>query len=363
MMMQSMESLPAPAVKITLVSFYYAYSVESSTKIRRKKMKKLSKKVIYVLISAILLAAPAFAWDDVGHKITGYIAWQRMSPQARENVIRILRTAPEDSTLGIYYQPYGVESDDVRKLEYFMLVATWADIVRDFGAESGFRNEVRQRKYHRSNWHYDDIFWKQVDGKVELLTGFPEGGQGVPKLKEFDAVLRNPSARSSDKAIAIAWLMHIGGDLHQPLHTSGRVTDKEPKGDQGGNLFQLTPEGTPRAQQVNLHWFWDSIVNRNVPIKPGMCERDYLESVAKKMIKANPFSSLEAGLKLGQYDEWQKESFAYDNTVVFSPDLKRNQMPSEKYKKKAFKLAEHQLALAGYRLGETLNQIFTPEQR
>ena len=109
MMMLSMESLPAPAVKITLVSFYYAYSVESSTKIRRKKMKKLSKKVIYVLISAILLAVPAFAWDDVGHKITGYIAWQRMSPQARENVIRILRTAREDSTLGIYYQPYGVQ--------------------------------------------------------------------------------------------------------------------------------------------------------------------------------------------------------------------------------------------------------------
>ncbi|MCC6329553.1 MAG: S1/P1 nuclease, partial [Acidobacteria bacterium] len=215
----------------------------------------------------------------------------------------------------------------------------------------------------RSNWHYDDIFWKQVDGKVELLTGFPEGGQGVPKLKEFDAVLRNSSARSSDKAIAIAWLMHIGGDLHQPLHTSGRVTENEPKGDQGGNLFQLTPEGTPRAQQLNLHWFWDSIVNRNVLLKAGMCERDYLESAAKKMMKANPFSSLQAGLKLGQYEEWQKESFAYDNTVVFSPDLKRNQMPSEKYKKKAFKLAEHQLALAGYRLGETLNQIFTPEQR
>lgn len=329
---------------------------------QEKKMFSFVARSAFVVLFVISLVFPALAWDDVGHKITGYIAWQRMSPQARQNVINILRTAPEDSTLGIYYQPYGAESDDDRKLEYFMLVATWADIVRDFGAESGFRNEVRQRKYHRSNWHYDDIFWKQVDGKVELLTGFPEGGQGVKKLKEFDTELRSSTTKSPEKAIAIAWLMHIGGDLHQPLHTSARVTDREPKGDQGGNLFQLTPEGTPRAQQLNLHWFWDSIVSRNMPIKPRMCERDYIESVAKKMIKANPFNSLRSDLKLGQYDDWQKESFAYDNTVVFSPDLKRNQMPSKQYTKKAFKLAERQLAMAGYRIGETLNAIFNVRQ-
>ena len=53
------------------------------------------------------VALPARGWDDVGHKITGYVAWQRMSPAAREEVIRILRKAPEDSHLSAIYMVYG----------------------------------------------------------------------------------------------------------------------------------------------------------------------------------------------------------------------------------------------------------------
>lgn len=321
-------------------------------------MHHFGKKLLLAAIFSLLAISQGFGWDDVGHKITGYIAWQRMSPQARDSVIRILRSAPEDSTLGVYFQPYGAESEEMRRLDYFMLVATWADIVRDFGAESAFRNPVRMRKYHRATWHYDDIFWKQADGQAVLLDGFPEGGLGIAKLKEFDALIRDPAARDPEKAIAIAWILHIGGDIHQPLHTSGRVTESEPKGDQGGNLFRLTPEGTPREQQLNLHWYWDSIVGRNVPIKAGMCESDYIRMLGNKMMKRLPFSSAAARLELGKYDEWQKESFAYDNSVVFSSDLKRGQMPSERYKKNAFKLAERQLAMAGYRIGETFNAVF-----
>jgi hypothetical protein len=315
-------------------------------------MHRSVKKVLLAAICGILLAAPAFGWDDVGHKITGYIAWQRMSPQARENVIRILRAAPEESQIATFYAVYGPEPEEVRKLEYFILIPTWADIIR----ERSF--DTRYKKYHHGNWHYDDTFWKQVGGKVEVLTGFEEGGQAVPKLVEFDGVIRKSSASDAEKAVAIAWILHLGGDIHQPLHTSARVTDKEPKGDQGGNLFLLTPEGTPRDKQVNLHWFWDSIVGRNIPLRGGMCERDYIEMLANRMMKKHPFSSVQAKLELGKYEDWQKESFAYNNTVVFTPDLIRNQMPSEQYKKNAFKLAEQQLALAGYRLGETLNAVF-----
>ena len=63
-----------------------------------------------ILVSAflfiVLAGLPAFAWDDVGHKITAYIAWQRMSPIARENVIRILRAAPEDSQLATLHDEW-----------------------------------------------------------------------------------------------------------------------------------------------------------------------------------------------------------------------------------------------------------------
>ena len=70
----------------------------------------------------------------------------------------------------------------------------------------------------------------------------------VDKLQDFDKVIRDASASDKDKAIAIAWIMHLAGDIHQPLHTSARVTDLEPKGDQGGNLFLLTPPRERRAR-------------------------------------------------------------------------------------------------------------------
>lgn len=312
-------------------------------------------------ILAVLLSASAFSafgWDDVGHKITAYIAWQRMTPPVRARVIEILRQAPEDSHLAVFYRPYGVESEDVRRLDFFMTASTWPDIVRDFGSDPRFRNEVRNRKYHRGNWHYDDTFWKQVNGEVEILSGFPEGGVAVAKLTEFDKLIRNPTSRDEHKAIAIAWIMHLIGDLHQPLHTSARVTDIEPKGDQGGNLFLLTPKDTPRDKQVNLHWYWDSIVGRNVPYNGKSGEREYIERLAMKFMKSHTYSPLQAKLNVRDFDALQKESFALNAIDVFSPDLVRFSEPTEKYKKRAFAVAEQQLALAGYRMGELFNDAF-----
>lgn len=316
-------------------------------------------RLLFIALFLTFLSINSFAWDDVGHKITAYIAWQQMTPAARENVIRILRSAPEDSNLSAFYQNYGVEPESLRKREYFMLVATWADIVRDFGVEAKRRHEVRYRKYHKGTWHYDDTFWKQVNGKEERLTGFDEGGQAVERLIEFDKVIKDPSADDKEKAIAIAWIMHLMGDLHQPLHTSARVTDLEPKGDQGGNLFLLTPKDTPRDKQENLHWFWDSIVVRTVdPPKGEFSERDYIEPLARKFMKKYPLSSFQTKLDPENFPALQQESFAYNNTVVFSPELVRYQRPSLKYRKNAFQLAEKQLALAGYRMGTLFNSVF-----
>ncbi|HUR99955.1 MAG TPA: S1/P1 nuclease [Pyrinomonadaceae bacterium] len=307
---------------------------------------------VFVLSAFFVISAvSSFAWDDTGHKAVAFIAWQQMSPATREAVIKILRTAPEDSDLSAFYLT-SAEPEDTRKLAYFMLAATWADIVRDRAFET------RNKKYHKSNWHYDDIFWKQVNGKAEVLPKPEDGGQAVSRLVEFDKLLRNASASDKDKAIAIAWVEHLIGDIHQPLHTSARVTDKEPKGDQGGNLFLLTPENTPRDKQLNLHWFWDSIIDRNTPLKGDTCERDYIADVAGKIMKKYPRRDLASEMKPGAFDEWRAESVALSQTEVFSPDLVRFQSPSEKYKKKAFQVSQRRMALAGYRLGEILNQIF-----
>jgi hypothetical protein len=137
------------------------------------------------------------------------------------------------------------------------------------------------------------------------------------------------------------------------------VTETEPKGDQGGNLFSLTPQGTPRDKQENLHWFWDSIVMRNIPNSDNDCDAEYIEPLAEKFMKKHPYEKMRSRLRAGQYEDWVADSLKLAQEEVFSPDLKRWEMPSSDYKKKALRIAEEQLALAGYRMGDLFNQTFT----
>jgi len=314
----------------------------------------MSKKCLRVVLFAILVfvwAMPAQAWDDVGHKLTAYIAWQQMTPATRENVIKILRAAPEDAQLSTFYMTYGGRSDEARKREFFMVIATWADIIRDRDFDT------RMKKYHHSNWHYSDIFWKTLDGRVVELPAPDEGGKALEKLVEFDRSIRG-SDSDKEKALAIAWLQHLIGDLHQPLHSSARVTDLEPKGDQGGNFFKITPKDTPRDKEENLHWFWDSIVVRAVPRKNDACDADYLDPIGKAIMKKYPYTAMKGRIKPGKFEEWRAESLKAAQEEVFSADLKRFETPSAAYRKKALKVAEERIALAGYRMGELFNEVF-----
>ena len=223
---------------------------------------KMSKSIKFLFLFSFLFifaAVSTKAWNDAGHKTIAYIAWNQMSPEARERAFKVLMSAPEDSDLSVFYLQDS-RSADIKKRELFMIASTWADIVRDR------KFKVRAEKYHHSNWHYDDTFWTFENGQVKILPNPNEdGGKAVEKLVEFDKALKDAAISDEEKAIALAWILHLGGDIHQPLHTSARITELEPKGDQGGNLFLLTPKDTPREQSENLHWFWDSILGRIVP--------------------------------------------------------------------------------------------------
>ena len=315
-------------------------------------MKNSISKVLLLLTLFIGLASSVSAWDDTGHKLTTYIAWEQMSPQAREKVIKLLLSAPEDSDLSVFYLQDS-RSEEVKKRELFMIAGTWADIVRDR------KFKVRYEKYHQGNWHYADTFWRETNGKVEIIKESEEStGKAVEQLFAFDKSLRDANVSDADKAIAIAWILHLGGDIHQPLHTSARVTELEPKGDQGGNLFLLSPKDAKGENRLNLHWYWDSIIGRNLPRKNDACDSDYLPAIAKKITKKYSFAKMQSRLELGQFDKWQQESFRLASTEVFPPTLKRYEVPSESYKKRAFVISQEQIALAGYRLGQMLNQIF-----
>ena len=304
-----------------------------------------------VFMSVLLcLAVPVFAWDETGHKITAYIAWQRMTPDVRERVIKILLAAAEDSQLATFYMPYGSQNAEARKREFFVLMATWADMIKD-------RNfDTRYKKYNNSNWHYFDNLWMEKDGKIEFLKGPEDGGKLMIKLAEFDQLIRG-SASNAEKAVAIAWLEHLIGDLHQPLHTTGRAFSATDVGDQGGNLFSLTPKGTPSDKSDNLHRFWDGVIGRNMPNTVDACDSAYFGPIAQMVMKEYPYSKLQDRIANGKFGVWEKEGVDISTTEVYK-GVTRYETPSEDYKKKALKIAEERLALAGYRMGDLFNEAF-----
>ncbi len=315
-------------------------------------MKKTLVKIWIFLAVISIFVSSVSAWNDTGHKLTAYIAWEQMTPQAREKAIKILLSAPEDSDLSVFYLQDS-RSVAAKQRELFMIAATWADIVRD----KNFK--TRYAKYHHGNWHFLDTFWRETDGKVELVPELQSDKENVvERLFAFDKVLRDDSATDADKAIALAWILHLGGDIHQPLHDSGRVTKYDPKGDQGGNLFMLSPKDAKGEDRLSLHWYWDSIIDRNVPRVNDACDSDYLPAIAEQIMKKYPFSKMQSRLKIGKFDEWHQEGFQIASTKVYPASLKFGEMPSESYKKQAFEIAQEQIALAGYRLAEMLNQIF-----
>ncbi len=163
---------------------------------------------------ALLLAAapaPALAWGKTGHRVIGAIAARLVTRHTRREVRRIL----------------GVEG--------IAEASTWPD-------------------FERSN---PDDFWQKEAGPFHYVTvppgrtyadvGAPPEGDAVTALHRFVVTVRDPAASRADKALALRFIIHIVGDLHQPLH-AGNGTDK------GGNDVKVTFLREP----TNLHAVWDS---------------------------------------------------------------------------------------------------------
>ena len=310
------------------------------------------RQILTILFLIAISSVSALAWDDTGHKITGYIAWQNMTPAAREKAVALLLQAPEDSGI-LNLLATDSRPTAARQEWMFVTMATWADLVRD-------RNfPIRNKEYNHGTWHYTDTYFRDNNGKTEIVNDLkPDAENAVERLFALEKIVKDTSKPNAERAVALAWILHIAGDIHQPLHAVSRVTDVEPKGDQGGNAFSLSPADAPKEKRENLHYFWDSIVTRSITRQNQTeCDPNYIPRLADDLTKQFPSSKFAANLKAGKYDEWQRESFDLATREVYK-GIERNKPASEDYRKRALTISNERLALAGYRMAELLNRIF-----
>ena len=163
-----------------------------------------------MLVAAVSLApSPALAWGKTGHRVVAAIADTELSGLARAHIEEIL--GPGESL------------DEA---------ANWPDEMRS--APGDFWRKTA------TPWHYVTL-----NGTV--YDHAPPEGDALQALDHFSTVLRDPNASREDKQTALRFVVHLVGDLHQPLHV-GKCCDK------GGNDVKVTWFGKP----TNLHAVWDS---------------------------------------------------------------------------------------------------------
>jgi hypothetical protein len=320
--------------------------------------------VLAAAVAAAALPAPARAWDDVGHMAIAAVAWRHLTPAARARAVALLRAAPTDAGLAQLRPAAG--APEALDFALFVRAATWPDLVRDR------RDYPRYRRYHRTTWHYLSAYWRpDAAGRAVPVTGLPVDTQTIAeRIPALYGVTADGAAPAESRAVALAWVLHLVGDVHQPLHTSSRVTAAHPEGDRGGNLVRLG--------STNLHAVWDDLLDvaaaerrpgdprgRRSPRARGAggagaptaadAKLARAVRVADALVAATPMAAVMARVTESRVAAWVAEGTRVAQTAAYTPDLVDGGPVPPGYRDRARAAAGPQAALAGYRLAAALN--------
>ena len=251
---------------------------------------------LLVLALSLAMAAHAFAWGAQGHEVIASVAWQRLNPQARQEVTRLLALEPGQT----------LES-----------IATWAD---------------EHRSPATSVWHY--VNFPRTSCKYEPERDCP-GGRCVVAAIAHQASVFASHASDAERLKALKYLVHLVGDVHQPLHAGYQD-------DRGGNRFQLQLWMHAR----NLHAVWDSGLLRNVDL-----DNEAFSALLRRVPLASDFLDLDPA-------HMAQESCRIVAQAGFYPDTGL----SAAYTQRFTPVLQQRLALAAARLAALLNAAVAQSQ-
>ena len=262
--------------------------------------------------AAALFPSPALAWGKTGHRVVAAIADTQLSGLTRAHIRELLG---------------GAESLDE--------AATWPDDMR--AAPGTFWQKTA------TPWHYVTL-----DGIT--YDHAPPEGDALEALGHFRSVLQDSNASLADKQLALRFIVHLVGDLHQPLHV-GKCCDK------GGNDVKVAWFGKP----TNLHAVWDSAMVED--------EQYSFTELAAKLVRHTSEADVVKWWDVNPRD-WISESAQYREEIYANiPPPKKVEGKPKKGEKplpdlsygyvyKFTPLMEQRLQQAGVRLAAYLNDIY-----
>jgi hypothetical protein len=253
-----------------------------------------------VLCLVWMVSADALAWGRTGHRITGELAERKLEPAVRAEVQRLLAVGGETS----------------------LAEATlWADAVRE--TDPGYR--------WSTPLHWVNFERGQCVYQPELCAN---GNCVVAAIERYTAALADRSLSDAERAIALKFLVHFIGDVHQPLHAGYAV-------DRGGNDFQIS------FQRLgwNLHSVWDTLILESLEL--------HWSSYADRIAALPP----NAAASEVSPRRWAEESCQIVQRDDFYPPKHKI---TRKYLDTMRPIADERLKLATDRLAATLNRVLAP---
>lgn len=324
-----------------------------------------------MMIGLTLCPTQAFAWNARGHMTVAGIAWNRMTPQAQRRAIQLLRRNPDYAAwVDGFPEP---ERDRIA----FMEAATWADDLRDrvcsqqpgptcirdegytpADAEADQNIGYRDRRLRRY-WHFKDLPYVIAGGHGEP----PFRVNAETQIVAFSRSLAESGLDDEAKSYNLTWLLHLVGDVHQPLHATARFTTDHPEGDAGGNgviaCHQPPAECVTTGRRANrLHSLWDNALGTNKSPRAARAKADAIlaelnnpRSFRSQVLKRSDVAAAPA--------VWFDESLRLAIEYVYAPPIGPGKGPyltTAPYRRNLGSVAEQRVMLAGVRLARLLNE-------
>jgi hypothetical protein len=263
-------------------------------------MKLKSLKKLAIALAIIYAPMQSMAWGTNGHRITGQIAENHLTPKARAAVKAIL----------------GYES--------IAMASTWADFIKSDPSYS-----------YLYNWHFVDFDRPMSYPEMVEYLNHDTNPNAYNKLEFLIDELKKPSTTKENKLLYLRLLIHIMGDIHQPMHT-GHASDK------GGNDVKVNWFSKP----TNLHSIWDSELI------------DFQQLSYTEYVKAidHPTDTQIKEWQAGPVSQWIFESS--NLAAQLYTDINAGDTLNYKYNFTHLDILNQQLLKGGIRLAGLLNQIF-----
>ena len=321
-------------------------------------------------LTAISVALPAQAWFYEGHAQIADIAWTRLNPRAKTAVTAILRLGPEayrpkseaEADVRAAFARASGFADDIKNdrqvpIEYVALMPQMNRLFWDGGVPLANDSEANRCK----TWHYFDVPLRVPPGvKIpprrdsSILMALPYA------VYQLDLLSRTPERDRALQFWWLAWIEHLTGDAHQPLHCAESFA-YEKDGDAGGNLFLLNFKDD-RGRQTRLHAYWDGAINDLVAREKA--EKGLpadMPAVTARWTAQYPDSALGPTLQRLSVLRYAIEGATLAQEEVYSdvtPNEDRKTLQRTGYETRREELSRRQAVLAGYRLAATLNRVF-----